>query len=79
VFGGYVGGGLGVDGGVLVVGGGVLCEVGVGGGGGGERSIGKLMHTWKDNIKIDPDKSRRICGPIQEKGCWSHIIVFTKI
>jgi len=30
------------------------------------------MHIWEGNIKIDPDKSRRIYGPIQEKGCSSH-------
>jgi hypothetical protein len=36
---------------------------------GGKRPIGKLMYRWEDNMKIDPDKSRRIYGPIQEKGC----------
>jgi hypothetical protein len=39
---------------------------------GEERPIGKLMHKWEDNIKTDEDKSRRICGPIQKKGCWYH-------
>jgi len=30
------------------------------------------MHSWEDNIKIDPDESRIIYGPIEEKGCWCH-------
>jgi hypothetical protein len=30
------------------------------------------MHIWDDNIKLIADKSRRIHGPIQEKGCWHH-------
>jgi hypothetical protein len=30
------------------------------------------MHRWEDNIKLIADKSRRIDGPIQEKGCWHH-------
>jgi hypothetical protein len=33
--------------------------------GGGETS-------WENSIKIDPDKSRRIYGLIQEKECWCH-------
>jgi len=39
---------------------------------GRKRPIGKLMHGWEDNIKIDPDKSRIIYGPVEEKGCWCH-------
>jgi len=38
----------------------------------GKRPIGRLMHRWEDNIKLITDKSRRIHGPIQEKGCWHH-------
>jgi len=30
------------------------------------------MHRWEDNIKLITDKSRKIHGPIQEKGCWHH-------
>jgi hypothetical protein len=30
------------------------------------------MHRWEGNIKLIADKSRRIHGPIQEKGWWHH-------
>jgi hypothetical protein len=39
---------------------------------GGKRPIGKLMHRWEDNIKIDQDKSR-IYGPLQRKGCQPYL------
>ena len=38
----------------------------------GKRPIERLMHRWEDNIKLITDKSRKIHGPIQKKGCWHH-------
>jgi hypothetical protein len=38
----------------------------------GKRPIARFIQRWEDNIKLISDKSRRIHGPIKEKGCWHH-------